>query len=328
MDSLLGSNEYLIGVDVGGTKISACLVDTHGEIITSVWGRTNVTNPESTLDSIANNVNLLISKANLSRKEIKAIGFGIPGLVDSASGMGIASVNLGWNNVPVRAELEKRLGIKCVIDNDVRAGAKGELLFGAAKGMKNIVYLNIGTGISAVIILNGEFFIGMRGLAGEIGHAVLVPEGPLCKCGGHGCFEAVASGPGIVERARRKILDGQSSVLAPKGLTDDNSITLAQVYAAARQKDALAMTTLDEIARMVANAIQYLLLAYDPEILVIGGSVLLKGSILFEKIEDYLSKLKGESWVFAKIYSREVVRVSTLGNNAGVLGAAALVSSP
>ena len=100
---------------------------------------------------------------HLDSKSVDAIGFGIPGLVDAEKGIGIASVNLGWKNVAVQAGLEARLGIRCAIDNDVRAGAKGEVRFGAAKGLKNLVYLNMGTGISAVVLLDGKFFMGLTG---------------------------------------------------------------------------------------------------------------------------------------------------------------------
>ncbi len=211
--------KQIIGIDVGGTKIAACLVDLQGRILSTIRKPTDVSEPDATLDSIANSAKELMVANQLDYNRIAAIGFGIPGLVDAEKGMGIASVNLGWKNVPVRAGLEARLGIHCVIDNDVRAGAMGEARFGAAKGFKNFVYLNIGTGISAVILLDGKFFMGTRGLAGEIGHAVLVPEGLECKCGGHGCFEAVASGPGIAERALGKIKNGQDSILAPQGVS-------------------------------------------------------------------------------------------------------------
>jgi glucokinase len=285
-----------------------------------------VTKPDATLDSIAGSVKELIAANNIDSKNIDAIGFGIPGLVDAEKGIGIASVNLGWKNVPVQASLEARLGIRCAIDNDVRAGAKGELRFGAARGLKDLVYLNIGTGISAVILLDGRFLVGTHGLAGEIGHAVLVPDGPVCKCGGRGCFEAVASGPGIAERALAKIKDGQDSILAPQGWPLSRLLTAEDVFAAAMQGDRVAVATLDEIGRLIAYALQYLALAYDPEAIVIGGSVVLGSPLLFGRIQQVLCELGNSSWLFGRAYAKELVRLSTLGNNAGVLGAAALVA--
>jgi glucokinase len=311
---------------VGGTKIAACLVDMNGKILSSIRRPTDVTKPDATLDSIAGSVKELIAVNNLDPKRIDAIGFGIPGLVDAEKGIGIASVNLGWKNVAVQAGLEARLEIRCAIDNDVRAGAKGELRFGAAKGLKNLVYLNIGTGISAVILLDGKFFMGTHGLAGEIGHAVLVPDGPVCKCGGRGCFEAVASGPAIAERALAKIKDGQDSILAPHGWPLSQPLTAQNVFAAAIQGDPVAVETLDEIGRLMAYSLQYLALAYDPEAIVIGGSVVLGSPLLFGRIQQTLGELGDRSWLFGRAYAKELVRLTTLGNNAGVLGAAALVA--
>lgn len=326
MRSNRSPQEQIIGIDVGGTKIAACLVDLQGKILSSIRRPTDVTNPDATLDSIAGSVKELMTANQLDSKSIDAIGFGIPGLVDAEKGIGIASVNLGWKNVAVRAGLEARLGIRCAIDNDVRAGAMGEARFGAAKGLKNLVYLNVGTGISAVILLDGKFLLGTHGLAGEIGHAVLVPEGPECKCGGRGCFEAVASGPGIAERALGKIKNGQDSILAPQGWSHSTPVTAENVFAAALQRDRVAIETLEEIGRLMAYSLQYLALAYDPEAIVIGGSVVLSSPFLFKSIQQMLRKLGNSSWVFGKAYTKDLVRLSTLGNNAGVLGAAALVA--
>ena len=134
MRSNRSPQKQIIGVDVGGTKIAACVVDPQGMILSTIRRSTDISNPDATLDSIANSVKDLLVATRLDTNYIDAIGFGIPGLVDAEKGIGIASVNLGWKNVAVRAGLEARLGIHCVIDNDVRAGARGEVRFGAGKG--------------------------------------------------------------------------------------------------------------------------------------------------------------------------------------------------
>jgi glucokinase len=319
--------DQIIGVDVGGTKIAISLVSQSGDILASLRRPTDVSASEATLDSIANAVKEFAEINGLDLQTFDAIGFGIPGLVDAEKGIGIASVNLGWENVPVRANLESRLGVPCVINNDVRAGALGEARFGAARGLKNLVYLNIGTGVSAVILLDGKFFTGVRGLAGEIGHAILVPDGPVCKCGGRGCFEAVASGPGIAEWTLTKIANGGASLLSDQVLEKGLPLTAENVFAAAQDNDELALESLVEIGELMAHSLQYLALAYDPDVIVIGGSVVLGSPLLFQKIQQKLEELAGASWVFRKVFSKELVKRSTLGNNAGVLGAAALVAT-
>ena len=316
----------MIGIDVGGTKIAACLVDPQGRITSSIRRSTDVTSPDATLNSIASAAKELIAMNNIDHHRIDAIGFGIPGLVDSAKGIGIASVNLNWENIPVRAGLEARLGVRCVIDNDVRAGAMGEAYFGAAKGLRNMVYLNIGTGISAVILLDCRFFMGVNGLAGEIGHAVLVPDGPLCKCGGQGCLEAVASGPAIAARALEKIRSGRDSVLSNQLIDSSLPLTAEKVFEAAALGDQVANETLAEVGTLMAYSLQYLALAYDPDVIVIGGGVVQGGSPLIIRIQEKLQQLANDSWVFRKVYTKDLVKLSSLGSDAGVFGAAALVA--
>jgi glucokinase len=320
------SEQKVIGVDVGGTKIAAGLVSAEGKIVSSVRRLTDVSSPEATLDSISKSIFTLIEKTNLDIHELGSIGFGIPGLVDRHAGIGIASVNLGWKNVQVRSGLESRLGVRCVIENDVRVGALGELRYGAAKGFNNFVYLNIGTGISAVVILDGVFYSGVNGIAGEIGHVVIDPGGPLCKCGGKGCFEAIASGPAISQRAIEKIRNGKSSMLSSDGLSQLNTITPEEIFFAAEQKDGLALEVINEVGGFIAHALEYLVLAYDPQLIVIGGSICLKSKILNQRVSQKLQELSDQSWVFAKAYRKGLIRLSKLGNNAGVFGAAALVS--
>ncbi len=320
--------QKIIGIDVGGTKISAGLVDLQGNIHWSARHPTDISSPEATLDGIARAAQELMVANHLDPENIEAIGFGIPGLVNAEKGIGIASVNLGWRNVSVRAGLEARLGIRCAIDNDVRAGALGEAYFGGAKGLKNLVYLNIGTGISAVILIDGVFFLGSHGLAGEIGHAVLVPDGAECKCGGRGCLEALASGHGIVERALTKIKSGHDSILAASGWPVADQVTAEHVFTAAARQDRVAIETLEEVGRFIAYSLEYLALAYDPEAIVIGGSIVLSSASLFKTIRRTLQDLASRSWVFGRAYTDDLVRLSTLGNNAGVLGAAALVAQP
>jgi glucokinase-like ROK family protein len=326
LQSTVSPKDQYIGIDVGGTKIAASLVDQRGRIMSSIRRPTDVTHPEATLDSIADAANELITNNNISKSEIDAIGFGIPGLVDPDKGIGIASVNLNWKNVPVRSGLEARLGVRCIIDNDVRTGALGEAHFGIGKGQKNLVYLNIGTGISAVILLDNKFFMGVNGLAGEIGHAVLVPDGLLCKCGGRGCFEAVASGPAIAARAHEKIKEGRSSILSSLCQDLSQQLTAEMVFEAAVQNDQVANETLEEIGTLMAYALQYLALAYDHNLIIIGGGVVQGGLPLVKNIWNKLQLLADNSWVFRKVYTKDLVKLSSLGNDAGVLGAAALVA--
>jgi glucokinase len=312
----------IIGVDVGGTKILASVVDKRGNLIGRVSHPTDIVSPEATLESIAQTVEYAIHASGYSSQQVQAVGLGIPGLVDPVQGIGIASVNLNWQNVPVRAILQERLGLPCAIENDVKVAALGESRFGAGKGHENLIYLSIGTGIAAAAIIENELYRGLSGMAGEIGHAILDRDGPLCKCGGRGCFEALASGPAIASRATQKLHAGGSSSLS----LVNGPLTSEDVFKAAAQADTLALEIASETGEYVAQAIQFLALAYDLPLVVLGGGVPLAGQPFLDPVTHSLERLAGQNWVFSKIYSPGFLQITRLGRDIGILGAAALVT--
>jgi glucokinase len=316
----------VLGVDVGGTKIAASAVDARGNLLGRIQISTDISSPQATLSCIQNAVEQAISRSSLSRSDIQSVGLGIPGLVDPESGFGIASVNLGWRDVPVKAWLEERLGLPCHIENDVRAAAFGEARYGAGRGLDNMVFLIIGTGIMAVVIQGSCIYRGTNGLAGEIGHAILKRDGPRCKCGAHGCFEALATGPAIAARAVQKISEGRDSRLASHTGKGVFSLTAEQIFEAAAQGDDVALETIHEVAEDVAHLIQFLALAYDPQVIVLGGGVSLAGALFLNPVYRVLERMAEESWVFHRVYTSTLVQASRLGADIGVLGAAALAA--
>jgi glucokinase len=234
---------------------------------------------------------------------------------------------LNWRDVPVKAEMEARLGLPCAIENDVKAAALGEARFGAGKGLENLVFLTIGTGIAAAIVLDNKVYRGPRGMVGEIGHAMIERDGPQCKCGGYGCFEALASGPAIAARAAQKLSSGGVSLLAKSLLAKGGgALTAEDVFHAAAEGDALALETAEEIGEYVAFVIQFLALAYDPRLVVLGGGVPQAGKPFLDPILHNLERQAQQNWVFRAVYRPGFVQVSRLGNDIGVLGAAALVA--
>lgn len=312
----------VVGVDVGGTKVLASLVDEMGSLLGRVYRPTIVDNPKATLDGIAETIEQAIRESGVSRQLVQAVGLGIPGLIDPVRGIGVASVNLNWRDVPVKAELEARLSLPCAIENDVKAAALGEARFGAGKGLENLVFLIIGTGIAAGVVLDNKVYRGPTGMAGEIGHAMIERDGPKCKCGGYGCFEVLASGPAIAARAARKLSSGRPSLLAKAG----KGLTAEDVFYAAVMGDTLALETAEEVGEYVAFAIQFLALAYDPRLVVLGGGVPQAGKPFLDPVLHALERQAKQNWVFREMYRPGFLRVSQLGSDIGVLGAAALVA--
>ncbi|MCS6907667.1 MAG: ROK family protein [Anaerolineales bacterium] len=321
----IGSQKpIVVGVDVGGTKIAAALVDEEGHLRGCQTRPTNILSPEATLDSIAELILEILNKENIKSAEIRGIGLGIPGLVDPHRGIGIASVNLRWENVFVKDEIQKRVGLPCVIENDVKAAALGEIRYGKSKGVESLIYLNIGTGVAAAIVLNGKIHRGQHNIAGEIGHAVVDIHGPRCQCGGRGCLEALISGPAIVRKFQEKKNRSRKTSLA-EFVAENHLLSPKEVYEAASAGDNAARETVDEVSRFLANAIQFLALAYDPQRIVLGGGVVYSTPLFFENLMHVIKQLSEESWVSRHLSEPDFITVTQLGKDIGILGAAALV---
>jgi glucokinase len=318
------TGSYTVGVDVGGTKIAAALVDASGRLSGNTRCPTVISSPEATLEGIASTVSLAIQSTGIAASEIRGVGLGIPGTVDPVLGLGLASVNLNWKNVAVVEGLERRLSIPCRIENDVRAAGLGEARFGAGMGKSSMVFLTIGTGVAAAVILGGKIWRGSHGLAGEIGHTSFDPNGPKCKCGGSGCLEALVSGPAIAARAAAKIKIAGSSADRHSELQQIPDLTAQMVFAAARQGDSLALEAVEEACSYLALAIQWLALSYDPQVIVLGGGVSQAGDLLLKPLMSHVQRLADASWVFGGIFTPKLVQLSSLGENSGILGAAAL----
>lgn len=318
--------KVVIGVDVGGTKIAAGIVDVGGNVLHSVRQPTDTRHTQASLDSIANTVQQLITEHGIARQDILGVGLGIPGLVDPQRGIGIASVNLNWRDVPVVEGIQQRLHLPCQIENDVRAAALGEARFGAGQDIEDLIYLSIGTGIAATVLLGRKVYRGINGIAGEIGHAVVDPDGPLCKCGTRGCFEAVASGPAIANRAKELASSYPGSLLATIHRGNLDSLNAVQVFESARQGDGCALEILDQVGGYIAFTLQFLILAYDPQAIILGGGVSLAGDLFLEPILKHLRNQAKDSWLLAKALHPGLIRLAALGEQSGIIGAAALVS--
>ena len=314
----------VVGVDVGGTKIAAAVVDGQGRRLGRVQRPTEVGDTARTLASIADAVRQAVHAAGLTLADIEAVGLGIPGQVDPVAGVGRYSVNLGWRDAPVRAFLEESLGVPCAIENDVSVAALGESHAGVGRGLPSLVYLILGTGIAARVVIDGHLYRGVNGLAGEIGHLVFDPDGPLCKCGARGCLEAIASGPGIAARAREGLAAGRVSVLETV-LGQRGAVRAHDVFAAADAGDAWAAEVLAQTGRTLGQAVATLLMLFDPAVVVLGGGLAHSGPRLIEGIHAELARQAETSLVLREQYRPDKVVVSPLGDDAALLGAAALV---
>lgn len=320
------SGSLIVGVDVGGTKVAAGVVDARGQLLSRVKLPTDTSQPTAALYSIANAIEQAMQEAGVGRDQITGIGLGIPGLVDPQRGVCLNSTNLSWRNVAVSSWLQQRFGLPCTIENDVSAGALGEYHYGAGDKQSVLLYLSLGTGIAAKVLINGSLYAGAHGMPGEIGHAIFVPDGPPCACGGHGCLEALAAGPAIARRATELLHSEQTSLLRSM-LARQETLQAEQVFEAAQQGDEVAQQAIEEAADHLANAIHLLAMSFDPELIVLGGGLASQKNPLTEAIRSGVVRRLERAPILREILTPEQICLTRLQRDAGILGAAALVTT-
>jgi glucokinase len=311
------SDGLTIGVDLGGTKIAAGIVDSKGEIISHVRIPTPL-NPELILDAIADAVQRIRHDCG----DVHAIGIGAAGYVDEHRSMVHFGPNLRWHNKPIRALVEQATGLQVVIENDANAAAWGEFAHGAGAGYDDMVMVTLGTGLGGGIISNGQLFRGRFGMAGEIGHYRAVPDGRPCRCGQSGCIEQYASGAAHARRAREQAAadpDRAAALLAmgdgtPAGIRDSH------VTEAAQAGDPFAMDLFEQTGRWAGQALADLASILDPAVFVIGGGLSQTGELIRRPAEHaYRQALGGgEHRVYADVVT------ATVGRHVGLIGAADL----
>ena len=308
----------VIGVDIGGTKVAAAVVDEAGVMIEKLRVDTPASTPGAVNDAIADLVWKLREKY-----EVEAVGMGAPGFVSADRSTVLFTPNLSWRAEPLGAEMTERLKLPVVVENDANCAAWAEVRFGAARGERNVVVLTIGTGIGGGIIIGGQLVRGEYGIAAEIGHMNVVIEGGLrCGCGNRGCWEQYGSGRALVRDAQdfARISPSLAQRMLELSGGDPDKITGPEVTQAAKEGDPAAL----EIYRVIAGSIGYgmadLAAALDPAVFVIGGGVADAGELLREPTEKaYLERLTGRGRrPFAKVL------IAQLGGEAGIVGAADL----
>ena len=310
----------VVGVDIGGTKTAILVCDPDGTVRARLVAPTAVGNPDRAANAIASLVEGALRDAGATAGDVTALGVGVPGRVDRERGHVTLAVNLDWHDLPLGPRLEALLGIPTVVENDVRAAALGlhrRRLFGSTE---SLALLAIGTGISAGVVLDGVLHRGALGLAGEIGHVVVEPDGRRCACGNHGCFETVAAGPAIVSRTLAGwVALGNGHGDGPATL--DAEVGAEAVFAAAAIGDPVARDVLETAGQAVAWGIHLLALAYDVERIVIGGGVSHAGEPFMAPVRRELDRFRAASPLAAEILLPDLVQVLPAGADAGAWGA-------
>ncbi len=312
---------YYIGIDIGGTNIACGIVDDSFEIVARAKVKTNSPRPYAEiLDDIKKSVRLACDELGINPSDASSIGIGCPGTCNN--GVVEYSNNLGFVNVPLKDDIESEFGVKTYLDNDANAAAYGEFVAGAAKGANNAIAITLGTGVGSGIIIDGKIYSGSNCAGGEIGHTVLVVDGRECTCGRKGCFETYSSATGLI-RTTKEAADAAPDSLTAKLIIEDGKCSARTAYKAMKQGCEVGKSVTEKYVKYLACGIANVINTFQPDILCIGGGVCNEGDTLLVPLKAAVAE---------QIYTKnsdkntEIV-VCSLGNDAGIIGAAALFKS-
>ena len=307
---------YCFGIDVGGTTVKCGLFQTDGTVIDKWEIPTRTENKgENILPDVAKAINDKMAEKGIDKAEVEGVGIGIPGPVNDKGEVACA-VNLYWGFTPVAQILHDLTGLKTMAGNDANVAALGEAWKGAASGSQNVIMVTLGTGVGGGIIIDGKIVAGAHGAGGEIGHAMVVRgEEEKCNCGNQGCLEQYASATGIVRVAGRMLAASEEDSTL-RGL---QNITAKDVLDAFKAGDTLAIRTMEYAGDLLGGALAAFAAVVDPEAIVIGGGVSKAGQPLIDCIQKYYMK-----YAFSSCKETPLM-TATLGNDAGIYGAARMV---
>lgn len=310
---------YAIGVDIGGMSIKAGLVK-DGKIVSS---NRKVTAPtaEQSLDNLILQIKSLLSENSLTEKDIAGIGIGCPGLISSEEGVVDHNSNMKWEHFHLVDELKRSFNVKIKLSNDANVAALGETVYGSAAKYRNAVMLTLGTGVGGGIIIDGKLYEGGFSKGAELGHTVIAYGGEKCGCGRRGCLEAYASATGLIRMTKTAMKEDTKSAMWGYVGGDIDKVDGKTAFECAKTGDKSANKVVNEFAAYLAEGIMNLANIFRPEVFIIGGGVSAEGNYLTDKLKDYCEKF---NYGYINAPKFEIVTAS-LGNDAGIIGAAALV---
>ena len=311
------SGTLTCGIDIGGTKIAGAVVDEEGAVLAEARVVSPATDPSAIEAAVAGLVAQLVAE-----HAVTAVGVGAAGYIASDRSTVLFAPNIAWRNEPLGADLSRLIGLPVVVENDGNVAAWGEFRYGAGRDHDDQLMVTVGTGVGGGVIADGRLLRGAHGVAGEIGHLRLVPDGRLCGCGNHGCLEQYGSGSALVRDTREAVLadpDAAKELLERAG-GDVEAIDGPLITAAAQDGDAFAVGRLTVLGDALGQGIASLAAVLDPGVVVIGGGVSEARDLLLDPIRNAFEReLTGRGF-----RPQAEIRLAAMGNRAGVVGAADL----
>ncbi|MFV0556116.1 MAG: ROK family glucokinase [Lactovum sp.] len=314
--------QKIIGIDLGGTSIKFGILTIEGEIQDKWSIETNILDQGSHIvPDIINSINHRLELYKLDKSEFVGIGMGSPGSVDIENGTVTGAYNLDWKTTQeVGKEITAKTGLEFAIDNDANVAALGERWVGAGENNPDVIFVTLGTGVGGGIIANGELIHGVAGAGGEIGHIVVVPENGFdCTCGTSGCLETVASATGVIRVARQLSEEFAGDSTIKTKLDSGEAVSSKDIFDAAQAGDLFAVKVVDKVSMYLGLACANLGNTLNPDSIVIGGGVSAAGEFLRGQVESYFM-----NFTFPTVKQTTKIKLATLGNDAGIIGAASL----
>ena len=312
---------YYAGIDLGGTFIKCGLVDETGNIICKDKIPTGKERPYREIAAdMANLVFALADRAQIGRQDVKAVGIGAPGAIDSKNGVIIYINNICWKNVPLCREVSAAVGLPAYITNDANAAALGEHFCGAGKKYSSTIFVTLGTGVGGGIVIDGKLFEGNKSAGAEIGHEVIRFGGEKCTCGRRGCFEAYASATALIAQTRRAMLKDRDSALWKLCGGELERVDGKTAFDGMRAGDKCGERVVKRYIGYLAEGITNLANVFRPEAILLGGGVCAEGDNLLKPLKRKVHRLLYGGTKYAPVE----IAVASLGNDAGLCGAARL----
>lgn len=310
---------YAIGIDIGGTNIRSIMTDLSGSTVCFHKDKTKaLEGKEAVLNKVINAVSEIIKKSGIAENKLFGIGLSISGIINSFEGTCIFCPNIpGWENFPIKNIMEKEFGVPVTVDDSVRCAAVAEERFGTAKDHDNFIFVSVGKGIGLGAFIDGKIYRGSMGLAGELGHITVSEDGPLCNCGNKGCLEAIASGPGILKRAREGIEKGIVSSISKNAKGSHDNLSVEIISKAANEGDKFAYYLINRTGEYIGIAIAAALNLFGSDLVVLSGGILQTSDIIIEAIKRTV-KMRALEFISKRVR----IEKTSLGENVASIGAA------
>lgn len=309
-----------VGVDVGGMSVKAGIVDDSGKIL---YKYSIETGADRTMPEIVHDMAAMIDKtikdSGVPVSEISGIGLGIPGASDQEKGEIVYCTNINLDNAPIAAEIHKYLDVPVYLDNDANVAALAEY-YALGGNMPCFVAITLGTGVGGGVIINGKIFSGSNGIGAELGHIIINENGKECGCGGHGCLEAYASVTALISQTKEAMAADKNSLMHQLTGGNLDAVNGKTAFDAAKQGDKTAQAVVDAYIEHVSIGLVSLINVFQPTVLAIGGAICKEGDYLLNPIKEYCDKYAYGTTFTAK----PQIKIATLGNDAGIIGAAML----